>query len=67
MQGWIHPSEKLNPADYRVVTMDTRSVKCIRYMHDGSWFLSGDVEGKVKVYRSNLEKIMARSKPFYPD
>lgn len=55
-QHLLHPSER-SYAQYRVVSADSKTTRCMRFRRDGSWFIVGDAEGVVRTYRSSLELI----------
>jgi polyadenylation factor subunit 2 len=55
-KGFPHPLEKL---ESRIVTTDSKSIRCLRFMRDRSYFLTGDEEGNIVIYRSNIEKMLA--------
>jgi polyadenylation factor subunit 2 len=55
-KGFKNPNEKI---DCRLVTTDSKSINCFQFMRDGTYFLTGDLEGNVMIYRPNIEKMLA--------
>lgn len=54
-KGFTHPAEK---PESRIVTTDSKSIRCLKFLKDETYFLTGDEEGSVIIYRPNIEKML---------